>query len=189
MEHTHIRPGTHLKHFQKKNKGNKRNYTRFTPKSLNLGKLPAEVGFVRVHTPPLGPPSPPTRANRLQEAGCPRSPPLRLGRPRASQREPQRSAGFRPGGRSACWAPGHLTPLTPPPGHAHHGHTPTPRPLHPLREAVRAQATGARGPRTPRAAPAGPDQSEGREPTWAARQDAHCSVCGHAVNHGVSASA
>lgn len=80
--HTYTLRHTLKNIFKKKNKGDKRNDTWFTPKSLNLGKLPAEVGFVRVHTPPSGSLFFLTRANRLQEAGYPHAPPLRLGRSR-----------------------------------------------------------------------------------------------------------
>lgn len=179
-----------LKTFFLKNK-DKRKDTWFTPKSLNPGKLPPEVGFVRVHTPPLGSLSPPTRANRLQEAGCPHAPPLRLGRPGGSPEEASEVSQVQVSRKPLLLGPGPFDPSHPaPPAQAtpHQDHTHTARPQHPLREAsLRAQATGARGPRTLRPAPAGSDQSESGKPTWAASLDAHCSVCGRAVNHRVPA--
>lgn len=138
-----------------------------------MGKLPAEVSFVRVNAPPAPSPPPPTQT--------PHAPPQRTGRPLGPQRKPQRSAKFRPGGSPSCWAPGHLTPPTPPRSAPPQATLPPA----PLQRSIRAQATGARGLGAARAVSAGAGQSGGRKPTWPAIPAAHCSACGPAVNHGV----
>lgn len=83
--------------------------------------------------------------------------------------------------------PSHPAPLVQAKHHHAHTHTTPPAPKVRSKSGPRPRVHVGPGLCEQPPPRAGPDQSEGREPTWAARQAAHCSVCGHAVNHRVPA--